>query len=71
MMADSVEAAAHSLTVHDQDSIDAIVEKIINKQIDSGQFENCDITFRDITNIKKIFKKMLTSIYHIRVAYPT
>ena len=71
MMADSVEAAAHSLTVHDQDSIDEIVEKIINKQIDSGQFENCDITFRDITNIKKIFKKMLTSIYHIRVAYPT
>jgi putative nucleotidyltransferase with HDIG domain len=71
MMADSVEAAAHSLAVHDQDSIDEIVEKIINKQIDSGQFENCDITFRDITNIKKIFKKMLTSIYHIRVAYPT
>jgi cyclic-di-AMP phosphodiesterase PgpH len=71
MMADSVEAASHSLTVHDQDSINEIVEKIINKQIDSGQFENCDITFKDITNIKKIFKKMLTSIYHIRVAYPT
>lgn len=71
MMADSVEAAAHSLTVHDQDAIDDIVEKIINKQIDSGQFENCDITFRDITSIKKIFKKMLTSIYHIRVAYPS
>jgi cyclic-di-AMP phosphodiesterase PgpH len=67
MMADSVEAAAHSLTVHDQDTIN----EIVNKQIDSGQFENCDITFKDITNIKKIFKKMLTSIYHIRVAYPT
>lgn len=70
MMADSVEAAARSLTVHNQDSIDKLVEGIINHQISSGQFENCDITYREITAIKKIFKKMLTSIYHVRVAYP-
>lgn len=70
MMADSVEAAARSLPSHDQDSIDNLVEKIINHQIESGQFENCDITYREITSIKKIFKKMLTSIYHVRVAYP-
>ncbi len=71
MMADSVEAAARSLPVHDQDAIDQLVEKIISKQIETGQFENCDITYRDITSIKKIFKKMLTSIYHVRVAYPS
>ncbi|MFN8154259.1 MAG: HDIG domain-containing protein [Bacteroidia bacterium] len=71
MMADSVEAAARSLPVHDQDSLDRLVEKIINHQIESGQFENCDITYREIASIKKIFKKMLTSIYHVRVAYPT
>ncbi len=71
MMADSVEAAARSLEMHDQDTIDNLVEKIIHKQIESGQFENCDITYRDITSIKKIFKKMLTSIYHVRVAYPS
>ena len=71
MMADSVEASARSLEVHDQDTIDHLVEKIISKQIESGQFENCDITYREITSIKKIFKKMLTSIYHIRVAYPS
>ena len=70
MMADSVEAAARSLPTHDQDSIDQLVEKIINHQIESGQFENCDITYREISSIKKIFKKMLTSIYHVRVAYP-
>ncbi|MBK9401520.1 MAG: HDIG domain-containing protein [Bacteroidetes bacterium] len=71
MMADSVEAAARSLPIHDQDAIDNLVEKIISKQIESGQFENCDITYRDISSIKKIFKKMLTSIYHVRVAYPS
>jgi putative nucleotidyltransferase with HDIG domain len=70
MMADSVEAASRSLAVHDQDSINGLVDNIINHQIESGQFENCDITFKDISNIKRIFKKMLASIYHIRVAYP-
>jgi hypothetical protein len=70
MMADSVEAAARSLPVHNANSIDQLVEKIIHHQINSGQFENCDITYRDIASIKKICKKMLTSIYHVRVAYP-
>lgn len=70
MMADSVEAASRSLAVHDQDTIDHLVDNIINHQIESGQFENCDITFKDISTIKRIFKKMLASIYHIRVAYP-
>ncbi len=70
MMADSVEAAARSLTVHDAQSIERLVDVIINHQINAGQFENCDITYKDITAIKKIFKKMLNSIYHVRVAYP-
>ena len=71
MMADSVEASARSLASHDAESIDHLVDKIINYQIEAGQFENCDITYRDITVIKKIFKKMLNSIYHVRVAYPS
>ena len=70
MMADSVEAAARSMPIHDASSIDKLVDSIINHQINSGQFESCDITYKDISSIKKIFKKMLTSIYHVRVAYP-
>ena len=71
MMADSVEASARSLTQHDADSIDKLVENIIGNQINNGQFENCDITYRDIASSKKIFKKMLSSIYHVRIAYPS
>ena len=70
MMADSVEAAARSLPLHDAASIDKLVEKIIQNQVDNGQFENCDITYRDITSIKRIFKKMLNAIYHVRLQYP-
>lgn len=70
MMADSVEASARSLPHHDAESLDKLVENIISQQTNSGQFENCDITYRDIANSKRIFKKMLSSIYHVRVAYP-
>lgn len=70
MMADSVEAASRSLKNYDYESIDKLVEEIIDSQIDQDQFVNSDITFRDITSIKKIFKKKLMNIYHVRVEYP-
>lgn len=70
MMADSVEAASRSLKSYDAVSIDELVERIINSQIEEQQFINSDITFRDITNIKKIFKKRLMNIYHVRIEYP-
>ncbi len=70
MMADSVEAASRSLKSYDAVTIDELVDRIINSQIEEQQFLNADITFRDITNIKKIFKKRLMNIYHVRVEYP-
>lgn len=70
MMADGVEAASRSLKKYDAITIDELVDKIINHQINENQFINADITFRDINQIKKIFKKRLMSIYHVRIEYP-
>lgn len=70
MMADSVEAASRSLSSYDGESIERLVNGIIDSQIKENQFSNANITFRDITNIKKMFKKKLMSIYHVRVEYP-
>lgn len=70
MMADAVEASSRSLKNHDGESIDQLVEKIIDDQADRHQFDNSNITLKDITAIKKIFKKKLRSIYHVRVEYP-
>ncbi len=69
MMADAVEAAARSLQQPTAESIDHLVESIINKQIDEDQFVNADITFKSITQIKNLFKKKLQSIHHVRIAY--
>lgn len=70
MMADSVEAASRSIKSHTAESINNLVESIIDKQIEMKQFVNSDLTLKEITRIKKILKKKLLSIYHVRIAYP-
>lgn len=70
MMADSVEAASKSLKEPTSSKIDAFVEKIVNAQMDNGQFLNANITFKEIQTIKKVLKKKLNNIYHLRVEYP-
>jgi hypothetical protein len=70
MMADAVEAASRSLKEHSIQNLDGLVDKIIDRQMETGQFTNADITLKDISRIKKIFKKKLMTIYHVRIEYP-
>ena len=70
MMADSVEAASKSLKDPTSTKIDVFVEKIIDAQMEQGQFLNADVTFKDIELIKKVLKKKLNNMFHLRVEYP-
>ena len=70
MMADSIEAASHSLKEPDEKKIGDLVDGIINKQMEAGQFLNTDLTLHDIETARKVLKKKLMSIYHVRIAYP-
>ncbi|MBR6879141.1 MAG: HDIG domain-containing protein [Bacteroidales bacterium] len=70
MICDSVEAASRSIKEPDENNISNLVDNIIQKQMDDGQFLNVDLTMRDFTTIKKVLKKKLMSIYHVRIAYP-
>jgi putative nucleotidyltransferase with HDIG domain len=70
MMADGVEAASKSLRDPTADKIDNFVDKIIDNQLYSGLLDNADITMKEISIIKKLFKKKLKNIYHLRIEYP-
>jgi len=70
MMADSVEAASRSLVRPDEGKIENLVEQIISDQLENSQFDNADITLRDISKAKKILKRKLMNIYHLRIEYP-
>lgn len=70
MMADGVEAASRSLRTYDALQINDLVDRIIDYKVKENQFINSDITFKDITIVKKIFKKRLMNMYHVRIEYP-
>ena len=70
MMCDSAEAASKSLTKPTALSVSNLIDKIIAKQMADNQFLNSNITFREIEIIKKVIKKKLMNIYHLRVEYP-
>ncbi len=71
MMADSVEAASRSLSEYTTESVGKLVDNIIDRQFNEGQFDSANITLRDITEVRSIFKKKLLNIYHVRVEYPS
>jgi len=70
MMADSVEAASRTLKNAAPETIDKLVDAIIDHQMETGQYNNAPVTLRDIQEIRKTFKKMLMSMYHARIDYP-
>ena len=70
MMCDAAEAASKSLKQPSAQSIDDLINKIVEKQKSDNQFMNSDITFREIEKIKKVIKRKLMNIYHLRVEYP-
>ena len=70
MMADAVEASARALTDPTPARINALVEKIINEIFLDGQIDECELTLKDISEIKKRFTYVLISIFHKRIQYP-
>lgn len=70
MMCDACEAASKSLRDPSALMIDDLVEKIISTQMNNGQYMNSNITFKEIQTIKKVIKKKLHNIYHVRIEYP-
>jgi putative nucleotidyltransferase with HDIG domain len=70
MLADSTEAMVRAAKDRSQDRIDAMVESVIAERLAEGQFDDCDLTLRDLRVIAESFKRSLRAIYHPRVEYP-
>ncbi|NGT50652.1 HD family phosphohydrolase [Clostridium perfringens] len=70
MLADSTEAAVRSINEPTEEKIEKMVNNIIEDKLATGQLDNCDLTLRDISKIKKCFLKALNGIHHERIEYP-
>ena len=70
MLADGVEASVRSLSARDEPAIRAMVGRIIDERLADNQFDECDLTLRDVERIREAFVAQLLGMYHQRVAYP-
>jgi cyclic-di-AMP phosphodiesterase PgpH len=69
MLADGIEAASRTISEHTADRIQGMVQKMINKVFSSGQLDECDLTLQDLHRIARCFTRVLSGIYHQRIAY--
>ena len=70
MMADAVEAASRSLVTYTEETISALVDKIVQSQVEEGFFNDSNLTFKDVQIARKALKERLKTIYHTRISYP-
>lgn len=69
MLADTVEAACHTLDNPTSSRLEKFISNLISQKIEHGQLDNCDLTFGDISKIKNSFVNLLTGYYHNRIKY--
>lgn len=70
MISDAVEAATRAMGANTKDKISEIVDSIIANKMEYGQFDDCDITMKDINDIKNELITALEGQYHTRIVYP-
>ncbi len=71
MMADAIEARSRSLTEFTEEAISKAVDQMIDSQIADGQFAETPLSFKDVEDIRRVFKTRLSSMNHHRISYPT
>ena len=71
MLADAVESATRTMVEPTPSRIDALVRAMANRRLMDGQFDECDLTLRELQTITESISKSVAGIYHGRVMYPS
>jgi len=70
MLADQVEAAARTLQDPSPSQIEGMIKRLVQSTIQDGQFDECDITLKDLEDISRAFVRVIAGIHHHRIDYP-
>lgn len=70
MLCDSIEAASRTLQDYSPEATSAFVDKIIEGKRSEGQFDDADISIKDLRTISSTIKSFLAQVHHERISYP-
>jgi len=70
LLCDSIEGAARSLDEPTPVRLDQVVHNMANKRLMDGQFDECNLTLKELASIEAAITKTLCAIYHGRIKYP-
>ena len=70
MLGDTVEGAVRSLAEITPTKIEAVVHNMAMKRLQDGQFDECEISLRELSQIEASISKTVAAHYHSRIAYP-
>lgn len=70
MLADSTEAACKSLKNPSEQELTTFIDKVFTGKLTSGQLADSKLSFQELETIRTIFRNILKSVYHVRIAYP-
>ena len=71
MMSDCCESACRAMDHPDAARVDKLVNEMALRRLHDGQFDECDLTMRDLVLVRRTIIKTLMGIHHGRVAYPS
>lgn len=69
-LADSVEAAVRSMKHPTPEKIEALVQSIFNDRLEDGQFDECDLTMKELYTVRASLIETLQGVFHSRIEYP-
>lgn len=70
MMSDAVEASTRSIQDKTEKNLSEMIDKVIGHQLSTGQYDNAEITMKEINTIREAFKRFIRGVYHVRISYP-
>ena len=70
MMSDAVEASTRSIPNKTEQNLSEMIDKVIGHQLSTGQYDNAEITMKEINTIREAFKRFIRGVYHVRISYP-
>ena len=70
MLCDTLEAASRTLKDYSAETVSSLVENIVKSKMAEGQFDEADISLKELDIVKSVLKSCLQQVYHARIAYP-